>query len=110
VEDPTHEGDDNALDAISNRVEILVQKKLGSHADDEFEAKLREARSRPYLRLSDLSVLLESKGADPRDAKSRKDKLEAWEAVKDATVTWQRTSSWNEGDEEELLKLQNSLE
>jgi hypothetical protein len=51
MEDPKQDrkGDGNALDAISNHFEILVQKKLGSHADDEFEAKLREARSRPYL-------------------------------------------------------------
>jgi hypothetical protein len=48
-EDPKQEDDDNVLDVISNRVEILVQKKLGSHTDDEFEAKLREARSRQYL-------------------------------------------------------------
>jgi hypothetical protein len=97
-------------DGISNRVETLVQKKLQSHADDEFEANLVEVGHRSYLRASDLDVLIQSRGIEPNALDNRKKKLEAWMALKDAPMAWQRTASWLWCDEEDLLELQASLE
>jgi hypothetical protein len=96
-------------DDILNRVETLVQKKLQSHADDEFETNLVEVGHRSYLRASDLDVLIQSRGVDLNASDNRKKKLKAWMALKDAPMAWQRTATWSWVDEEDLLELQASL-
>jgi hypothetical protein len=96
-------------DDISNRVEKLVQKRLQSHADDVFEVRLIEAGCRKYFRVSDLDILIQSRGVVPNASDGRKQKIEAWRVFQDATVAWQRTASWMKCDEEELLKLQTRV-
>jgi hypothetical protein len=97
-------------DAISNRIETLVQKRLQSHADDKFLTDLEQAERRSYLRACDLDVLIQSRGTEPNALDNRKMKLEAWMAVKDAPMAWERTARWTMCDEEDLLQLQTSLE
>ena len=94
---------------ISTAIVLLVQKRLQSEADDEFEAHLVKAEGRSYLRAFDLDVLIQSRGIEPNAPDTRKKKLEVWMALKDASMTWKRTVNWMWCNKEDLLELQASL-
>ena len=94
---------------ISTAIVFLVQKRLQSEADDEFEAHLVKAEGRSYLRAFDLDVLIQSRGIEPNASDTRKQKLEVCMTLKDAPKTWKRTANWLWCNEEDLLELQASL-
>ena len=94
-------------------IDVLMSKKKQSDNDDDFEKALVEAESQKSLRITDLRILIQSRGQEhPPGGYGQKRALEsAWRVLEDNPVTWKRSETWTNSDQDELEELlQKSLE